>query len=390
MRREVCLAMAGLGLGLGSACERPGSAPGSSPPGRVPVGSDAAMLDVPYPIGEPERIEGAGRRALVDARFAFVSRGGIDETGLHALPERVASEGPLLIAHHVLADQRAWVELRRLAFGRVDAPAGQAVEVDEAELVELSLVRPADALWLVGPRGTCRARVTTPVVSAIEGLDALVVAYRLEDCPGHAWAQIGIIADAIPVDFRWVPARSAEELVVPYGELDESIAPVLPAPAWSSPEPPRFELLQMREVPDAEPRVIQAHRSWLSAVPEEGSSTWCQVEAASTRLDGWFNGRWLDAIPWVPDAEGPYMLGAFVNGTQVDAVIYDDRFDGLVVVPPGPLDDVDDAKAWTQTFVPTGPYRESELGAWGIRPERGMRPLGARCEPQASAVTDPS
>ena len=79
------------------------------------------------------------------------------------------------------------------------------------------------------------------------------------------------------------------------------------------------------------------------------------------------------------------MLGAFVNGAQVDAMIYDDRLDGLVVVPPGPLDDMDDPQAWRQVFVPTGLYDAETLAGWGVQPARGPGPIGPPCDPPEAA-----
>ncbi|MCA9653532.1 MAG: hypothetical protein H6712_28885 [Myxococcales bacterium] len=367
------------------ACEPPGVGPATNPP-RVP-GSSGPALNVPYPIAEPERIEGAGRRSLAEASFVHVSLGGPPEAGDHHLPERIASDGPVLVSHFVGPQLRSWTTLRRLAFGRVEPPRGRAVVVDPEELEALELRPPAAAVWLVGPRGTCRASVGAPVVGAYDDLDVLMVGYRLEGCPGRAWAQVGIVADTIPVDFRWVPARAAPEQVLSYGKVgDDPVAPLLPPPQWAREDPPRFELLQLREIPGAEPRMLQAHRAWLSAVPPEGDRAWCEVEVAWTRTDGFFNGRWVDPVPFTAEAVGPFMLGAFVNGPQVDAVIYDDHLDALIIVPPGPLDDMDDTGAWTQVFVTTGPYDDAELDAWGVDPARGPLPVGPSCEPVVDAT----
>ncbi|MEX1364600.1 MAG: hypothetical protein AB1Z98_15850 [Nannocystaceae bacterium] len=363
-----------------AACERPGGA--AQAISRVPGEPDGLALSVPYPVSEPERIEGAGRQSLVRARFVHVSLGGPPEAE-YGLPERITSDGPVLVAEHVGPESRAWQPLRRLAFGRVEPTPGRAMKVDAAEVEALGIERPATSVWLVGPRGTCRAQVGPPVVGAYEDLDALMVGFLLEDCPGRAWAQVGLIADAIAVDFRWVPAQTRVEQVSarsPDGKGPPDT--LLPDPSWPFEEPPRFEVQQMREIPDVAPRVLQAHRAWMSSVPAPDDLRWCTVDATSTRADGWFNGRWIDAIPWTPEVVGPFMLGAFVNGTQVDAVIYDDRHDGLVVVPPGPLDDVDDPEAWTQRFVPTGPHGGEEGRSWGVYPARGLVPVGPACEPE--------
>ncbi|MEM7156002.1 MAG: hypothetical protein AAF799_24330 [Myxococcota bacterium] len=377
-----CLATPGLlvALGLSLACEPPGA----TAPSRVPVRPDA-VLNVPYPVSEPERIEGAGRKTLSEAQFVFISLGAPPDERDHALPERVASEGPMLLAHHfgpVGTHATAWQELRRLAFGRGIPPRGQAQPVPAEEVEALGLQAPASSVWLVGPDGSCRAEVGEPLVGVYDGPeDTVAVGYRLEGCSGRRWAQVGIISDGIPVDFRWVPAELSSEQILAYGsEWDDPLPTLVDPPAWSHAMTPGFDQVRVHEIPDVSPRVLQLHRAWTSEHPDRTERAWCEIEAAWSHTEGWYNGRWIDPVPWVPDATDPFLLGAFVNGEQVDAVLYDDRFDGLVVVPPGPLDDMNDASAWTQVFVPTGHYHDDELTRWGVEPARGALPLGPRCE----------
>lgn len=368
-----------LGLVLVASCDRPGVL------SQVP-GSDATALAVPYPIAEPERIEGAGRQALRAASFVFIGRGTPSPDHEHALPEPLSAEGPVLIAHHVEPEgpaTRTWQQLRRLAFGRVTPEPGRAVEVAAAEVEALGLQPPATTVWLVGPRGTCRTTVGAPVVGTYRGAaDIVVVGYRLEGCPARSWAPIGIVADTIPVDFRWVPAEPRVDRTQPRpAAWDDPLATLVEPPDWTHASDPRFDQVRLREIPDASPRVIQVHRAWLSDSPDQTDQPWCDIDVAWSRTDGWYNERWIDPIPWPADAVGPFMLGAFVNGTQVDAVIYDDRLDGLVVIPPGPLDDMDDPEAWHHVFVPTGNYDERTLAAWGVQPARGPAPVGPACAP---------
>ncbi len=368
-----------LALLLPTSCESP-----SGPPSRVP-GESGLALSVPYPVAEAERIEGAGRRALGDARFVFI--GGVTETDPsdHALPQMLVTEGPVLIAHHIESvgpSTSTWQRLRRLAFGRVE-PSVEAVTVPAAEVEALDLRPPTTRVWLVGPQGTCQATVGDAVIGRYRGEhEILAVGYRLEGCPQQPWAQIGIVADTIPVDFRWVPADPSVESVFPHGQSwDDPLAAVIEPPAWSHPAEPALDQVRMREIPGASPRVIQLQHAWLASPPDDPERPWCEIDVAWSRADGWYNERWLDPIPWDPDAVGPFMLGAFLNGEQVDAVIYDDRFDGLVVVPPGPLDDMDDPESWRQVFVPTGRHAEDTLAQWGIQPARGPAPVGPACMP---------
>jgi hypothetical protein len=353
----------------------------------VPGDGAGVVPGVPYPIAEGERIEGAGRAALARAGFVHVGLGSTPDDRDHALPERVAWEGesPLLVAHHVepigaALDQ--WQQLRRLAFGREEPVRGQGVPVDGAEVEALGLRPPAEIVWLVGPRGSCRAEVGEPIIAVYDGAeDAVMVGYRLAGCAGRGWAQIGIVADALPVDFRWVPAVASPDVLVTHGRpWDDPLAELVEPPAWSSEDDPRFDLVRLREIPGASPRVLQVHHAWLAARPEQHDGAWCEIDVAWSRTDGWYNGRWIDAVPFSAEAVGPFMLGAFVSGTQVDAVIYDDRLDGLVVVPPGPLDDVDDPTAWRQVFVPTGSHPPASLATWGVEPARGPLPVGPACE----------
>src|SRR5690606_37992551 len=155
--------------------------------------------------------------------------------------------------------------------------------------------------------------------------DTVMVGYRLDGCSGRAWAQIGIVADAIPVDFRWVPAVASPDLVLPHGRAwDDPLAALVEPPAWPHDEDPRYDLVRLREIPDVSPRVLELRHGWLAERPTEDEGGWCGLEVASSRVDGWYNGRWIDAVPFSPEAVDPFLLGAFVNGTQVDALVYDD------------------------------------------------------------------
>jgi hypothetical protein len=371
-------------LGLVPACDRNGAA---TTPSRVPGDGAGLVPGVPYPIADGERIEGAGRAALARASFVLVALGGPPDDRDHALPERIAWDGgsPILVAHHVEplgAGARSWQPLRRLGFGREEPVRGRAVPVDAAEVEALGFQPPATVVWLVGPRGLCRTEVGGPVVAVYDGAeDTVMVGYQLVGCSGRQWAQVGIVSDSIPVDFRWVPASAAPDVVLAHGRAwDDPLAALVAAPAWSHQDDPRFDLVRLREIPGASPRVLQAHHAWLSALPEDHDGPWCEIDVAWARTDGWYNGRWVDAVPFTNEAVGPFMLGAFVNGTQVDAVLYEDRLDGLVVIPPGPLDDVDDPAAWRQVFVPTGSHDPATLAAWGVEPARGPLPVGPACE----------
>lgn len=370
-------------LALAGACDRNGAA---AIPSRVPGDGGGLVPNVPYPVADGERIEGAGRAALVKASFVQIALGAPPEDRDHALPERFAwdGEGPLLVAHHVEpgTDLQAWQKLRRLGFGREEPVRGRAVPVDADDVDDLGLRPPAAVVWLVGPRGTCRAEVGSPVVAAYDGAeDAVMVGYQLAGCPGRQWAQIGIVSDAVPIDFRWVPAAAGADVVLAHGRAwDDPLAALLEVPPWSYEHDPGVDLVRLREIPGASPRVLQAHHAWLTVLPEEHDGPWCEIDVAWARTDGWYNGRWIDPVPFTPDAVGPFMLGAFVNGTQIDAVIYDDRHDGLVVIPPSPLDDMDDPTAWRQVFVPTGSYDPAVLSAWGVEPARGPLPVGSACE----------
>lgn len=381
------LASALVGLALASACERP-----AGTPSRVPGDGMGAVLSVPYPMVEAERIEGAGRATLAQARLVHVSLGAVPDDREHALPERMAWDGAFVVAHHVEpvgAATSTWQALRRLAFGRAAPERGRAVPVEAAEVEALGLQPPAETVWLVGPRGSCRATVGGPLVGAYDGaLDTVMVGYRLDGCAGRAWAQVGIVADAIPVDFRWVPAEASPEVLLPHGRRwDDPLASQVEPPAWSPDDAPRQDLVWLREIPGVSPRVLQLRYARLGARTDEAAAdpgSWCTIDAAWTRTDGWWNGRWIDAVPFPPDAVDPFLLGAFVNGTQVDAVIYDDRFDALVVIPPSPLADVDDPSAWQATFVPTGSHDAATLATWGVEPARGPLPVGPACDVEAA------
>lgn len=276
-------------LVLVAACERPGSAI----PGRVPGGGLGVVPNVPYPMADGERIEGVGRAALAEASFVLIALGSTPEDRDHGLPERIVWDGddPLVVAHHIEQDGPAgstWQQLRRLGFGGDEPEPGRAVRVEGPQVEALGLRPPAAIVWLVGPRGSCRAEVGQPVVAAYEGTGAtMMVGYTLRGCSGREWAQIGIVADAIPIDFRWVPATASPEVVVPVGRgWDDPIAELLEAPPWSRETPPSFELARVREIVGASPRVLQIHHALLDQRPDQDDPAWCDVGVAWSRSDG--------------------------------------------------------------------------------------------------------
>ena len=240
----------------------------------------------------------------------FIGLGAPPDDRDHALPEHLTSVGPLLLAHHlepVGESVRTWQALRRLAFDRVAPTPGQAAPVPAAEVEALGLTPPAAAVWLVGPRGTCRATVGDPQVGSDLGApDTLVVGYRLDGCEGRQWAQIGIVADAIPVDFRWIPAQDAADMTFARSEAwDDPLAPLVEPPAWEHESDARFESVRLREIPGVSPRVVQVHRAWLSERPEQTERPWCEIDVAWSRADGWTNERWIDPIPGTPTRWAP-------------------------------------------------------------------------------------
>ena len=158
-----------------------------------------------------------------------------------------------------------------------------------------------------------------------------------------------------------------------------------------------LELPQVQEIATYDQRMLAEHKppgkagSLLQNMGRRstqlvlwGVASGADAQKFVEQLDGKF--RAGDPVPFTAEAVGPFMLGAFVNGPQVDAVIYDDHLDALIIVPPGPLDDMDDTGAWTQVFVTTGPYDDAELDAWGVDPARGPLPVGPSCEPVVDAT----
>lgn len=371
------LAACALAIGGCDRDRRPPRAPAPTKPERAP--HRGPMLNVPYPIAEAERVEGIGRAALRDAKFVYLDLAEAKPSEQIAPPRGLDANGPVVVSHHVERGHPAFWALWRLPFEGPGHTVPLPLSADE--IAEFGLSAPAPTIWVVGRRGSCRGTTTAPVAQRDpSGRERVTVGYRLEGCNGSAWAPIGIVASALPIDFRWAPAATVvDESVIPGQGWKHPLAEHIEWPRWAEGSDPALNLVRVREIPEADPRVVQLRIASLDALPSGDERPWCDRTVAWSLVDGWYNERWIDPIVWHREAIAPYLLGAFVNGTQVDAVIYDDALDGLVVIPPGPLDELDDPDAWTQVFVASGQHDDEALASWAQQSIDGGLPPGPAC-----------
>lgn len=293
------------------------------------------VLGVPYidtdPLPEPPP-----RAALAAADWLPLSTGGdrspdpVTKPHLAVVGDRVETYGGDLAPKIIVA-------LRRLAFGRLPPPP-DAVDVDAAALAALGFDPPAPHVWIFGPEGPCRARVTTPMVGRYDGPagEVLEVSWRLEGCLGRAWAPIGALVEMLPPDLKWVvatPVLAAE--VDPRGGWTHPLAAFSAEPEDSG-EPPAAHAVTVLEVLGARPAPVEVLYAHLRPDPEAPGDP-CRTDASVRATHGWWDGQVLKPFEPVLDPfDVPVLLGAILQDDATEALLYANGPDTLVAVPPTP------------------------------------------------------
>ncbi|MEM6992657.1 MAG: hypothetical protein AAF721_19240 [Myxococcota bacterium] len=391
---RVALASACL-LGGALSCNPTGATttPGRSGRGNPPIG-----LGIPYPVGEPETVEGWSRAALARASFAVVMGTGGDE----AFDRRVAGSGPVVVGQHIREtddDGRPFDALLRRAFRGKRPRAPASVAIEPQRLAELGILPPAPSIFVVGPTSNCRASVGAPTVGYYRAdQDILEVDWALDGCDeGVAWAPIGVIANRLPEDTVWVAAELGldaqfEATTGWQGPLAAALEP----PSWEEESEAALEVVRVLQIPGVSPTVLQVYDSLVEIADAEaererlaaaGLDPACVDQHATEIAHGFWNGNAWEAFAPGRNGDGsapgqerePHLLGAFVRGEQIDALVYDQRLDALVVIPPAPTMQGD--SDWVRTTLPAAIHTAYSRASWGYLPTSDPSPLGEPCEP---------
>ncbi len=307
-------------------------------------------MNVPYIVGDPVPNPPV-RAAFARTPWVAISTAPLSVTG-HFVDAAV---------NHVVHDA-----IRREVWG-LKRPKLGFEEIDPAELEALRLMPPATHVWLFGPEGPCRATVGAPSVAGHPTVGGvIVVRYALDGCPDAAWAPVGSLADSIPADVRWVAAETvAEETLVADGDWEH---PFAPATSW----PPAPE-----RIPDETYVVARAVRG-LDPLPGQtiATSIWRHADDECLDVESTAVGHLLlrttgaEAQTPLPEVETvAELLGAVVQGQSAEALVYGDRIDLFVAVPPASPEDRPDLppeidrgpETWTSFAIDTGPRTDLEL-----------------------------
>ncbi|MBL4683440.1 MAG: hypothetical protein JKY37_02530 [Nannocystaceae bacterium] len=369
-----------------------------------------AGLGIPYPIGEPETIEGWSRAALSRATFAVVMR--TDDPGPFA--DRGTGPGPVMVGEQVHeAETQAFDALLSHAFEGRRPRLGSAVVATARDLAKLGYWPPAPSVFLVGPDSNCRAEVGAPTIGYYRTeADILQIDWALEGCDvDTAWGPVAVVTDRFPEDTVWVPAELGLDARYSDGERWRGpLASAIEPPNWSANVDAEFEIVRVLQIPDTHPTVVQVYDSLVR--PDEtdearqrlaaaGLDPACADTHATEIAHGFWNGNALDlfapgqAPPGAPSGglEGgefeaptdeqvePHLLGAFVRGEQIDGLVYDQRLDALVVIPPAPT--MQGNSAWVRTTLPAGIHSDYARASWGYLPTSDASPIGDPCESPA-------
>jgi hypothetical protein len=320
-------------------------------------------LDVPYIVGDPVPNPPV-RAAFARAPWLAISTSPLSVTG------HFVDAAQNNVIHDVIRREVWGLKRPKLAFE----------PIDPAELEALQLMPPATHVWLFGSEGPCKATVGAPSVAGHPTVSTvIVVQYALEGCPEAAWAPVGSLADSLPPDVRWVAAEQvAEDRLVADSEWDHPFAPATTWPA--APERVADETLVVaRAVRGLDPLPGQtiATSIWRNAGDECLDQESTAVGHLLLRTSG------AEAQTPLPEVETVVeLLGAVAQGESAEAIVFGDRIDLFVAVPPASPEDrpdlppeVDRGPAtWTASTIESGPRTEVELADAEYR-------VTPRCEP---------
>jgi len=364
---------------------------GRTGPNRATRTGARAGLGIPYPVGEPERIEGWSRAALSRSDFAVVFTVPDASGSDTRFDRRVAGAGPVMVGAHIRegdAQGAPFSDLLALAFRgrRPLQPSGAAVSAEA--LAGLGYHRPAPSLFLVGPDGTCRAEIGDPTVGYYEADGGVLqIDWSLRGCDvGTAWAPVGVVSNRLPADTVWVAATVSLD-----AQFDASagwqgpLAAALTPPRWHAEYAAGIEVVRVLEIPGVQPTVVQVYDSLVRLANEEtygelsaqGLDRACADEHSTTTSHGQWNGEIFDPFELAASDQALHLLGAFVRGGQIDGLVYDQSLNPLVAIPPAPT--MEGESPWVKKTLTAAVQPSSARDSWGYLPTSDPSPRGDPC-----------
>lgn len=316
--RRALLPVLGLALLAAAACR------GALAPKRVPGKDNIERLSIPYPIGDPVTVNSGPRLQLGGSRFMLL---------------RTEVE-PRLVGRILVDGERGFAEIYEAAFGRIVYDGHDRVPLS-AEVLERAEIRsPGDSVLVVSGEGPCRASLGEAGVELRAGRPrALEISWPLQGCPAEGIAPVAVLVDRLADAVVWRPAvRTVDASGAPNDPWADPLGAATLVPTWAPVEPAEISAVQVWQIPEVDPTVVQVFRGLHRPAPEgaepcSGLESWVQT-------NGWWNGQWLDPIePSDDPIIAPQLIGAFVHDTQVDAIVYLERDAPLVVVPPATGED---------------------------------------------------
>jgi hypothetical protein len=344
-------------------------------PKRVTTRSQTDRLSIPYPVGEPVKEHSGPRLALAASAYLRVTEADPDD----------AAATPWLTTHLLAPGTAERTDVLEL-LPRLDRMRASTTELEREVLEKAGIEWPGDSVMLVSAEGPCRASVGTPSVVVSDDPDAaVVVQWPLAGCDARPLAPVALLTDRLPDALRWTPAtRTVDVTLLPGTPWQDSRENIATHPEWGGGGLPTARVVQVWEVPDVSPLVMQIYDALVLRTGDEPEP--CLDRVAWAQTNGLYRGDFIDAFePSDEPSATPHLIGAFTHDGLLDAPVYLDHDQPLVAVPPVQTGE-GDPTPWTYHYA--GPLDAAALRQdWGWSPATGTTGFTPVCPGGADVVT---
>lgn len=313
---------------------------------------------------------------LAGASYAFVDTGAWEFGGL---ADRKGTWLLWTLATPEMDDDGGWTLGPSLHGSEEETTA---LSVSREQLRQLGNVSEApERVWLVGSQGVCEATLSTQAQADhyIIGFETVEIAFALRDCDGPDWAPVAIVGVQPPEDLRWVtPTTTFDIDGQPSGDATPALVDAVRSEVdqLQAADDPRSATLygHVRELVGTTPRVAETFSGveWEDEPVEDDEALSCGTDATWSLMGGVV----VDAslVPWkTPKDFGGLaehdLLGAFVRGERVHAVVFAEGLDLVVFTPTA-----ETLMRGHWSGLPTGEYHDEDIVAHSER-------LGGGCDP---------